>query len=674
MTPTNRDQSAGSTDNPRHSLGWKIWQVLSVIQARLRFIAILAVIAALFMFSGLIRARLDKWMRPLLGGETAASPDTEFWCPMHPTIVREKPDKCPICGMPLSKRKKGEHAEDESLPPGVVSRVQLTPWRIAQAGVQTVAIEYQPLMKEISAVGFVEFDERKQARIAARPGPDKSRIEKLYVNVTGQSVKKGEPLALLYNPDLAVAAQTMLDAHRSNSRELEQINRDKLLLWGIEQDQIDEILRTNKATYYLTVRAPIGGHVIRKYQVEGDYVEQGARLYDMADLSTVWIEAQIYEDDVAFMKAGLTVSAAAKAFPDREFKGRLAFVHPHLDASTRTLKVRFDMDNPGHTLRPGMYTTVTLQVPVTQLKLLPADADEPQRRAYERGLVLAVPERAVIDTGTRKIVYRESELDVFDGVEVELGPRTGTFYPVIKGLKAGDRIATVGSFLLDAETRLTGGASSTYFGASAGGPSSERRSGTKSVRPSSARDEEDKVRPALDKLSTEDRPLAEAQGFCPILSDNRLGSMGVPVKVMVKGTPVFLCCKGCVDDALADPQKTLTRVAELKDKVKARPPKTDQPSAPGPTSTDKSANAKVQAGLAKLSPEERRLAEAQGFCPIQDDNRLGSMGKPFKVTLKGQDVFLCCKGCEDDARADPDKTLAKVRTLKEKVKKAAPPK
>src|SRR5207247_2890709 len=134
-----------------------------------------------------------------------------------------------------------------------------------------------------------------------------------------------------------------------------------LRLWGIDNDQIDDILRTGQPITQVNIRSPISGHVIRKYQIEGEYVEEGARLYDLADLSTVWIEAQIYEDDLAFLQEGLPVSAITRAFPNREFKGKIAFVHPHLDASTRTLRVRMDINNPQHDLRPGMYATVKLE-------------------------------------------------------------------------------------------------------------------------------------------------------------------------------------------------------------------------------------------------------------------------------------------------------------------------
>ena len=179
-----------------HRFGWKVWLVLKTVQARLRFILILAAVGGTIAYWDSLTARYDKWTRPILGPDTAVSADTEFWCPMHPTIVRDHPDKCPICGMPLSKRKKGEGTlTDEALPPGVVSRVQLTPYRVATAGIQTTQIEYQPLSKEITTVGFVEFDERKLARITAR-ATGKSRIDRLYVNVTGQTVDRS---AMSYN-------------------------------------------------------------------------------------------------------------------------------------------------------------------------------------------------------------------------------------------------------------------------------------------------------------------------------------------------------------------------------------------------------------------------------------------------------------------------------------------
>ncbi len=409
----------------------------------------------------------------------------------------------------------------------------------------------------------------------------------------------------------------------------------------------------------------------------------------MADLSTVWVEAQVYEDELSFLREGLEVAATTKAFPGRTFTGTVAFVHPHLDAATRTLRVRIDMPNPRHDLRPGMYATVVLEVPVVQLGTFTnALADDwgmevltddmarvwagsamtfasagagPLLRAgvaraiAAHGLVLAVPESAVIDTGSRKIVYRQTEPGVYEGVLVLLGPRCGGYYPVLRGLEPGEQVATAGSFLIDAETRLTGGLGSIYFGAS-GGPQADKHAAA-AVRSSLTDDEDGKLKSALAKLSPEDRKLAEAQRLCPVLK-SRLGSMGRPVKLLLNGQPVFLCCKGCEAEARARPEKTLATVRELQSGKAAT-------IAPTPAGDDPE-EAEIRAALAKLSPSDRALAEAQRFCAVQNKSRLGSMDVPVKITIQGRPVFLCCAGCMDHARAHADATLATVEKLKAK--------
>jgi Cu(I)/Ag(I) efflux system membrane fusion protein len=682
--------------SPLRKIWWWFDFLILVKLARLRFIGVLVAIGAVIAYWDTLHAYYDKWTRPA-PEHAAAAADVEWWCPMHPTIVRDAPDKCPICGMPLSKRKKGEHTDDEPLPPGVISRVQLTPYRVALAGIQTAEVGYQPLSREITTVGTVEFDERKLARIAVRL-TGKSRIDKLYASVTGQSVAKGDPLALVYNPDLVTTIQNLRDARQAGNRDLERIAGERLRLWGIEDDQVKEALADGGDGTRLVIRSPISGHVIRKYQVEGEYVEEGTRLYDVADLSTVWIEAQVYEDEIGLLREGTPVSATTRAFPNREFTGTLAFLQPHLDAGTRTLRVRFNIDNAGHDLRPGAYATVTLKVPAVTLGAVSASRAESWRdqtaadlaahallvpggtqagaglpsllqtaidqALASRGLVLAVPERAVIDTGSRKIVYREAEPGVFEGVEVQLGHRCGTFYPVVRGLRPGDRVATSGSFLIDAETRLTAGASSTYFGSSSG-PQSDHRSAT-TARPSMTADEDTAAQAGLAKLGAADRRLAEAQAFCPILG-TRLGTMGKPVKLTLKGEPAFLCCKGCEAKARANEEQTLRKVADLK-AGQARPQPESKPEVTPPPA---GMSAKVRANLDKLDPEDRKLAEAQRLCPVTGEP-LGSMGKPIKLSVKGETVFVCCKGCPDDALADPDKTLAKVREFRSQ--KPQPPK
>ena len=261
----------------------------------------------------------------------------------------------------------------------------------------------------------------------------------------------------------------------------------------------------------------------------------------------------------------------------------------------------------------------------------------------------------MIDTGTRKIVYREVEPGVFDGVLVELGPRSGGFYPVVSGLLPGDKVATAGSFLIDAETRLTGGLGSTYFGASAG-PQSDKSSGA--VRPSMTADDEVKIRTALGKLDPSDRKLAEAQKLCPVLK-SRLGSMGKPIKLILNGEPVFLCCKGCEKEAKDHPDQTVVTVRQFR----AQNTPASEPSAASPPVLS-AAEAKISANLAKLSPEDRKIAESQRFCAVLQKNRLGKMGVPIKVMIQGRPVFLCCDGCEDQAREQPETTLRAADQLR----------
>ncbi len=573
---------ARATDQPaplspaEHGFWWKVWLVLKTLQARLRFVVLLLAIGGLIAYWDTLTAYYEKWTRPA-GEAEVTHGDTEFFCPMHPYIVRDNPkDKCPICHMDLAKRKKGT-GQPEALPPGTVSRVQLTPYRVVLAGVQTTQVQYQALTKEITTYGTVEFDERKQAHIAAR---QKGRIEKLYVNFTGQMVETGEKLALLdvrYSPELTVTLEDFLRAHKSGNREREESARKRLRLWDINDEQIKTFISTGTVDTKLTITSPIHGHVIKKFQREGNYVDEGTPLYDVADLDTVWIEALVYEGDQAFLAEKQSVSATTLSLPGQEFTGKVSFIFPHLDETTRTLRVRFGMPNPGHKLRPGMYATVKIKVLPQQIAALAkAPVEDIERRAQLRqGRALAVPESAVIDTGSLKIVYREASPNTYEGVMVHLGPRMSAadqpvvYYPVLSGLKPGDMVVTNGSFLIDAETRLNPSAGSIYFGGSGGGKTGQP---SMAVRPSTPEDEhtkEKKVKVDLAKLSAENRRLAEAQKFCPITGEP-LGSMGMPVKVMLKSEPVFLCCAGCKEEAKENDERTLVKVKELKARTPQR--------------------------------------------------------------------------------------------------------
>jgi Cu(I)/Ag(I) efflux system membrane fusion protein len=575
-----------------HGFGWKTWQVLKVVQARLRFVAILVAVGLVIGFWDNISNYYEKWTRPLYGHESQVNSDVEYFCPMHPSIVRDdNKEKCPICHMDLAKRKRGA-GEPEPLAPGTVSRVQLTPYRVVLAGVQTTPVRYRALARLISTFGTVEFNETTLTHIATR---QKGRIVKQFANYTGQEVREGEKLALLdvrYDRELMVTLEDLWRARRSKDKEMERNARQRLRQWDINDEQINEFLGSDKVTSHLTIFAPAHGHVIKRYQREGSFVEDGTPLYDLANLDSVWIEGQVYETDQTLLKEGQPVQA--KSLSGEVFAGTLDFIYPHLDESSRTLTVRFHIPNKGHRLRPGAYATVTIDVPPARIDALgrPVAMDAAREnaidhlasalaspggpsasvmsllRAGERqarlqsGQVLAVPDSAVIDTGSLKIVYRESAPGIYEGIAVRLGPRladagdTLAWYPVLHGLEEGEKVVTNGSFLIDAETRLNPAAGSIYFGGSGG----KGTSSAVAVRPSTPEDEdatEKKVRAVLAKLSAADRKLAESQKFCPIQRKNRLGTMGPPPKVLIDGRPVFLCCEGCEEEAKADAQKTL---------------------------------------------------------------------------------------------------------------------
>lgn len=666
--------------SPLGKAWWWFDFVILVKLARLRFIAILAAIGIVITQWDTLVAYYDKWTRPTTAA-TAVASDTEFFCPMHPSVVRDSgKEKCPICFMPLSKRKKGEQTT-EVLPAGVVNRVQLSPYRVVLAGIQTWEVCEIPLTKEIQAIGYVEFNERGLKNVSARV---KGRIDELLVNETGQMVSAGDLLASLYSPDLNVTVHNLLEAQRRNTSEMIRSARQRLELLGITGDQIDEILNSGKANSHLRIRSPISGHVIKKYVREGQYVEEGSPLYDVADLSTVWIQAQIYEDDMAYLLRGeshgvidhLPVSATTRAYRGEEFRGELTFIYPHVDQQSRTVTVRFEIPNPGHKLRPGMTTTVTLLVPperVPALREVVGD-DEAATAKLKEGQVLAIPESATIETGSQTIVYRETLPGTFEGVLVSLGPKmTGpnnvTYYPVISGLEKGDSIATAGSFLVDAETRLNPAAGSIYFGGSGGGTKSG--SSVTTVRPTTPENEDAKLLAAFKKLTPADRTLAEQQKFCPILENSRLGSMGVPVKVTVDGKPVFVCCPACEKPARDKPEETLKKLEQMKSSRPIR----SKPASPGMKSNDSEySESRIQANLAKLDAADRVLAEQQGECVVLPDSLLGSMGTPRKLVIEGQPVFICCAACEAAAKDKPAETLQKVEQLKAKRMAAAPDK
>jgi Cu(I)/Ag(I) efflux system membrane fusion protein len=454
---------------PRKSGSW-ILQALRVAVVRLRFVALLVGIVLLAAYWDDLWAHGERWFGRRPSTELSMKAGDEFFCPMHPVVVSAGPGQCPGCGMPLSRRSKGEAP---ALPGGFLTRVQFSPYRIAQAGIRTSPVERLPLEREIVTSGVVEYDERKLTRVTMR---FHGRIESTAVKFRGVSVERGERLVTIYSPEVFAAEETLLSAARSlrdaeaagvpdpkaveRGRALVDSARSRLILWGLWPEQLDAIVAGDTASASVDVLAPLSGVIARKAVLVGDYVTEGAPLFDVADLSTVWIVAQVYEEDLGVIAVGQEITATSLAYPGESFDGTIAFVDPILDRATRTADLRADVPNLGGRLKPGMYVSSIVRVPVAGIEPF---------RSTSRGphdAVLAVPESAVIDTGRRNVVYVESSPGVFDAHEVVLGPRAGIYYSVIEGLDEGMRVATAGSFLIDAETRLDPAAAGTYFGAS----------------------------------------------------------------------------------------------------------------------------------------------------------------------------------------------------------------
>ena len=442
-----------------------------------------------------------------------------YTCGMHPSVKISPEDyekgntKCPICNMdlvPLYKEEgqamameQGEHAEYGTLE----ALVRLSPRAQALASVKTEEIQYLHLFREITTVGEMDYDERKVAYVAAWvPG----RIDRLFVDFTGVKVKKGDPLVLIYSPELLTTQEEYLldletldrvkDSHDEETirgaESLVEASKRRLLLWGISEEQVSELRQRKKADTHMTIYAPIGGTVIHKNAFEGKYVKEGENLYQIAGLSNLWVRADIYEYEMAWIKGGQEVEITTSAYPGERFEGTVSFIDPFLNSKTRSVKVRIDVSNPSRRLKPGMYVNVAISSTIHEgipgpekafytCSMHPGVISEnpgdcpicgmrlKKKEAAPLGSVLSVPKDAVLDTGARKLVYAEKEEGTYQAIEVEVGPEAAAyingekqrFYAVKSGLSEGMRVVTQANFLIDSQSQITGKAEAIYGGA-----------------------------------------------------------------------------------------------------------------------------------------------------------------------------------------------------------------
>jgi RND family efflux transporter MFP subunit len=351
-----------------------------------------------------------------------------------------------------------EHQHDSAASPDATepaASVQMTEDEQRSIGLQTALVERRMIHRELLAAARVEEPETQLASISARVS---GRIDKLHVDFTGQPVRRGQPIAEIYSPEILSSAEEYklaLENRRrlaasaesqavSGADELIVASRRRLELWGLTPQQIDAIASSDKPQIDLTIYAPTNGIVTERKVTQGQYVNAGDALFIVTDLSKVWVKADVYETDLSDVHVGQAVEIASDIIPGARLRGQVAFLDPMVNAQTRTTVARIEVANPRMRLRPGMFVQV--------------------RFAVSAGRSLAVPRSAVVDTGTRKLVYVAKGNGVFEGREVQLGAVADDYYLIVSGLSEEERIVIAGNFMLDSQTRISGGMSGMFGG------------------------------------------------------------------------------------------------------------------------------------------------------------------------------------------------------------------
>jgi Cu(I)/Ag(I) efflux system membrane fusion protein len=368
----------------------------------------------------------------------------QLWtCPMHPSVQLPHPGNCPICGMKLVPMEQAEpKVKSEVEGHGVV---EIAPDKQQLIGVVTTKAAVRELRSVIRAAGQVVVDEERLSDIHVKV---EGWIEKLHVSKTGQVVHSGQPLLTIYSPDLVSTQEEYLVALRSRERtkgspfaevrlsgdSLVAAARRRLELWDISAAEIARLDRTGEVKKELTLYAPSSGYVMEKMAVAGMRVMPEMTLYRLADLSRVWVDVSVYEYEAPLLRVGERAMLTMAAHPGKEFSGRVSYVYPTLETMTRTLRARVEFANPGLMLKPGMYADVVIEAAA--------------------GKALAIPEQALLDSGTRKIVFVKQGEGTFVPREVTVGARAVGYYPVLTGLSEGEEVVSSPNFLIDSESRL----------------------------------------------------------------------------------------------------------------------------------------------------------------------------------------------------------------------------
>jgi membrane fusion protein, copper/silver efflux system len=366
-----------------------------------------------------------------------------YHCPMHPRIISDKPGQCPICQMTLVRNVDEPQASVGAPVPGLAA-IGLSARKRLLLGARTITAINAPFVKTIHAVGQVAIDERRMQHVHTKI---QGWIEHLHAGAVGETVRRGDPLLTIYSPELLASQREYLVALDQRARvaasepgvvadadRLVDSAKRRLLLQDMSEAQIAELATTREAQKIVTLYSPVSGTITGRNVSHGERIESATSLLDIADLEQVWVLAEVYESELPFVKDGQEATITLSYLPGRTFSGRVSLVSPLVNAATRTVQVRVELDNRDLALRPGMFANVEVRA--------------------DLGRRLSVPTDAVLRSGARNIVFVSPSEGAFEPREVELGLELSDRWEITKGLKGGESVLAAANFFVDAESKL----------------------------------------------------------------------------------------------------------------------------------------------------------------------------------------------------------------------------